>query len=185
MRKGDADGIVATCLDRLSRSVEDVLALAKDAKRRQWRLATIDESLDTSTPSGRLALTILAALAEFERDQTAERVTTALAQVAREGRLRSGTAPLGYMLPDGRLTSERGERAHLVENPEEQPVLRRIVQLRRKGLGARRVAHALNGAGIAHPRTGREWTPGATQKALATISSREKLGLKSAALRVS
>ena len=73
LRGGDVDGIVVTKLDRLSRSARDVLDLVARAEREGWQVYSIGEHLDTSSPSGRLVLTILAGLAQMEREQTAER----------------------------------------------------------------------------------------------------------------
>ncbi len=81
VRDGSADGIVALRLDRISRSVRDVLDLAEDAERHGWRLVAVNEALDTGTPTGRFTLTILAALVQLEREQIAARDHALLAVI--------------------------------------------------------------------------------------------------------
>ncbi len=48
---------MALKLDRLSRSTRDILDLAEDAQKRDWRLVSVSESLDTATATGRFTLT--------------------------------------------------------------------------------------------------------------------------------
>src|SRR6185436_9566170 len=70
---GYADGLVFLKLDRLSRSVRDILRLADDARRGGWHLVSVSELIDTSTATGKFTLGVLALLAEMERDQIGER----------------------------------------------------------------------------------------------------------------
>ena len=50
LRRGEADGLVAVKLDRLSRTTRDVLDLVARAEREDWSLHSIEERLDTSSP---------------------------------------------------------------------------------------------------------------------------------------
>lgn len=70
---GQAAALVVSKLDRLSRSTRDTLQLCDLADRQGWRLLSLDLGLDTATPTGRLVLTMLAAVAEMERSRIAER----------------------------------------------------------------------------------------------------------------
>lgn len=160
IRAGDADGIVFLKLDRLSRSVRDVLDLAADAQRSGWQLHSIHERLDTSTPGGRFTLTVLAALAQMEREQISERTRSALAELRRQGRRVSGRAPFGYRFADGKLE----------EVLEEQRLLSRMLALQAEGLGAQRISSELNGEGRRNPRTGRAWSRGSVASILATVA---------------
>ena len=169
IRRGEADGLVAIKLDRISRSVRDVLALADDAQRVGWRLVTVNEALDTGSATGRFTLTILAALAQLEREQVGERTRAALDQVAREGRLRSRHAPFGY-----RAEAQADAKPRLVEAPGEQVILRNILDLDADGFGARRIANTLNQAGTPNPRTLGGWTHGTVAAILRTVDRRAK-----------
>lgn len=85
-RKGDT--IVVWKLDRLGRSVRGVLDAAENLRERGINLHVITLGMDTSTPVGKLIMTILLALAELERDQIAERTKAGVAAYqARGGRM--------------------------------------------------------------------------------------------------
>jgi DNA invertase Pin-like site-specific DNA recombinase len=170
---GEVDGVVALKLDRISRSVRDVLDLADSAGRHGWRLVSVSENLDTGSATGRFTLTILAALAQLEREQIGERTQVALDHVAREGRVRSHRTPFGFQTPTGKTTSAAGEKAVLVEHAEEQAILDRILAMRESGLGARRIVGKLTAAAIMNPRTGGRWTPGTIAAILRTVQRRE------------
>ncbi len=64
LRRGDAAGLVAIKLDRLSRTTRDVLDLVARAEKEDWALHSIEERLDTSSPQGRFVVTLLGALAQ-------------------------------------------------------------------------------------------------------------------------
>ena len=165
---------MALKLDRLSRSTRDVLDLADLCQREGWRLCSVYEQLDTGTAGGRFVLTILSAIAQLEREQTSERTREAMDQLGREGRARSGRVPFGFRTeanPEA-IQAVAGDRSRLVEHEAEQEVLRRMLALRREGLGARRIAGALNAQSEVNPRTGRAWRPSVVQKILTTAERR-------------
>jgi site-specific DNA recombinase len=174
LEQGRAQGLIVLRLDRLSRSVMDTLRVADLFKRRDWQLVSVAENLETHTPSGRLFLTILAAMNEHERSLIADRTQAALVRVARDGRPRSRIVPFGHRLkglPEI-LEVPKGTAAKLIEHHGEQVVLRRILRHRREGLGPRRIAKKLNAAGIHNPRTHKPWSPSLIQRLLATSDRR-------------
>jgi DNA invertase Pin-like site-specific DNA recombinase len=173
IHSGRADGIVALKLDRLSRSTRDILDLADDANRHGWRLVSVSESLDTGTPAGRFTLTILAALAQLEREQTAERTRVALAHVARQGRARSRFVPFGWRTAAGGVEQQKGDRQALIPNRAEQRVLNRIQALRARGGGARTIARTLNADRVKNPRNpSKPWTHSNVGTLLRTMERR-------------
>ncbi len=80
-----AGTLVVSGLDRLGRNVIDVLGLLDRAERERWCVVLLDVNLDTTTPIGLMAATVLAAAARMERDNTAERTRKALAERAAAG----------------------------------------------------------------------------------------------------
>jgi site-specific DNA recombinase len=176
IKEGKADGLLVYKLDRLSRSVRDVLDLADSARREGWDLASVQERLDTSTATGKFALGLLALLAELERDQVGERTRMALAEVARQGRHRGRFAAFGWHLEDGSVTCKRGTKGKLVECSEEQALLRYMLSCRKTQQGVRATATAMNRRKRWNPRTGRPWTPGNVAAILRTWDRRKAIG---------
>jgi DNA invertase Pin-like site-specific DNA recombinase len=177
VRDGEAEGVVALKLDRLSRNTKDVLNLAEEFDNRGWRLISVSESLDTGSAIGEFTLTILAALSQMERKQIAERTRMGLAQVAREGRARSRMLPFGYRSSENpeSITTVRGDRSKLVPYPPEQTVLAEMLKLRDLGYGPRKIARTLNDASILHPRSNRPWQFNQIQGLLRTAERRRAL----------
>jgi site-specific DNA recombinase len=163
VRAGKADGLLTLKLDRLSRSTRDVLDLVDASGREGWRLLSVSEQLDTATAAGRMVLTVLAALAQMEREQIGERTSFGMRQLVRDGRRRSRFAPFGF----------RHRGAAVVEVAEEGRVLERMRALHANGFGAWRIAAALDAEGERNPRTGRQWNYGTVAAILRTAARRD------------
>jgi site-specific DNA recombinase len=153
LAKGDADTILVVRLDRLSRSTKDVLSLAEKCEKEGWALASLSERLDTSTAAGRLTLSILASLAQYEREKTAETTHQNLLHMARQG-LRTGAVPFGY-----RLDPADPEQKKLVPVPEQQDVLKRIKHWRKIGHSFRNVCDRLQRMGFKTAEGNTNWNP--------------------------
>ena len=115
--------------------------------RRGVALISAAESLDTSSAGGRLVVNVLGAVAQWEREATAERTSAALQVLKQQGRATGGVAPYGSQFVDGRR----------VDHHAEQIVLADMVERRRAGLSWGKVADKLNAAGH-RTRTGGQWT---------------------------
>jgi DNA invertase Pin-like site-specific DNA recombinase len=76
---GDADVLVASKLDRVSRSVHDFSGLLDRAHRKGWRLVLLDSGVDTSTAAGEMVANMLASAAQYERRLISQRTRDALA----------------------------------------------------------------------------------------------------------
>lgn len=70
LRPGDT--LVVLSLDRLSRSLQDLITIVAELRRREVGFKSLHESLDTTTPGGRLVFHVFAALAEFIRELIVE-----------------------------------------------------------------------------------------------------------------
>ena len=103
MRARLVDAVVSVKLDRLTRSVRDLHTLLQLSSDSGVGLVSVTENLDTGSAAGRLMVTMLAAMAEWEREVIAERTVSALAVKRQRGERVSRFASIGQ--EDG----ERGE----------------------------------------------------------------------------
>lgn len=82
-RRGDV--VVVWKLDRLSRSLRDLIDIVTGLGERELGLRSLRESIDTTTPAGRLTFHVFCALAEFEADTLRERTRAGLEAARRRG----------------------------------------------------------------------------------------------------
>lgn len=80
------DVLVITKLDRLGRSVRNLIDLAEALKNRDVGLRVLDQGINTTTPAGRMFFHVLAALAEFEASLISERTLDGLEAARARGR---------------------------------------------------------------------------------------------------
>jgi DNA invertase Pin-like site-specific DNA recombinase len=117
VRARKVDVVACVKLDRLARSVHHLVAMVREFEALGVDLIVLDQSIDTTTPSGRLLFHVLAAISEFERDLIRDRVLAGLARARAQGkRLGRPRAPVD---------------------------LGRVVQMRAAGVSVRGVARAL------------------------------------------
>ena len=90
-REGDV--LVVTKLDRLARSMADLVAITSRLKAKGVALNILAMQLDTTTPTGKLMLQLMGCFAEFERDVMLERQREGVAKAKAEGKYR-GRVPL-------------------------------------------------------------------------------------------
>jgi DNA invertase Pin-like site-specific DNA recombinase len=141
--------LVVYSLSRLARSTKDAILISEHLDKNGADLVSLSERIDTTTAAGKMVFRMLAVLAEFQRDQVAERTKGALGHLRLQGKRISGQIPYGYDLAaDGETLSV---------NVLEQEGLRLITTLRLEGLGRRRIADRLNKEGIPS-KTGAPWS---------------------------
>jgi DNA invertase Pin-like site-specific DNA recombinase len=92
VRRGEVQEVMVFALDRLGRSLRDLLLLLDDLAAAGCSVISLRESIDLSTPTGRLLVHLIASLAEFEREIIRERVKSGIARVKATGKTRSGKA---------------------------------------------------------------------------------------------
>jgi DNA invertase Pin-like site-specific DNA recombinase len=80
------DTLVCTKLDRIGRSVKNLMDVTKLLEERKVDLVCLDQPIDTTSAQGKLFFTILAAFAEFERELIVERTRDGLASTTARGR---------------------------------------------------------------------------------------------------
>ena len=130
---GRADVLVVAKLDRLSRSVVDLLGLLERADRSGWRVVILDADIDTTSASGRLVATLLGAVAEWERSIIRERTRDALATRKAAGVRLGGPV----VCPPA--------------------VRRRVAELSASGLGLSATARVLTAENVPTAKGGRWW----------------------------
>ena len=91
LRSGDV--VVVDKLDRFGRSLKDLISLVSDLERKSVSFISLNDSIDTTTASGKLIFHIFASLAEFEANLISERTHSGLAAARARGRL--GGRPKG------------------------------------------------------------------------------------------
>jgi DNA invertase Pin-like site-specific DNA recombinase len=131
-----ADGvshIVAIKLDRLGRSASQLLKFYDKLEAKGVGIVTIDDGIDTSTAVGRMMRTILAGVAEFERELISSRVRTGMAEAKAQG-------------------AKFGKQSTL------DPAVRaRILELRDEGVSLNGIARTLNDEGAPTGQGGKRW----------------------------
>ena len=83
LRKGDV--LVVWKLDRLSRSLRDVLTIMEQIAEAKAGFRSLSEAIDTTSPAGRMMMQMLGAFAEFERAMLRERTKAGLESARRQG----------------------------------------------------------------------------------------------------
>jgi DNA invertase Pin-like site-specific DNA recombinase len=152
LERGEADGLLVTHLDRFTRSIRDFLYLVDTyfGPGCNFALMCIDNQIDTSTPTGRMIASVLATVAQWQREEDVERVKRALAHKKAKGE-RTGSVPWGYRLAgDGRT---------LAPHEPELAVMALALALRRQGMKLRQIAEHLKELGHKNRRRSTTWNP--------------------------
>ena len=139
---GMFDMVLVYKLDRLSRSQKDTLFLIEDVfDKHNVFFTSITENFDTSTPTGKAFLGILAVFAQFEREQIRERTMIGKDSRAKEGKWHGGsTVPIGYDYTDGLL----------IQNDYEVMQIKEIADLFLKRTPVRTIATLVTEKGYRH-----------------------------------
>jgi len=82
----DGDTLIVWKLDRLGRSVKNLITLVGDLDEKGIHFKSLTDSIDTTTPSGRFFFNVMASLAEMERELIVERTKAGLAAAKKLGR---------------------------------------------------------------------------------------------------
>lgn len=135
LRSGNADSLVVSTLHRLSQSLPDFARLLEVSGKQRWSIVALDLNLDTSTPTGKLAASIMASVAQRGREMMGLRTKEALAAAKAKG-VRIGR-------PDS----------------QDLAVRRRIRRLRAAGLTSHAIAARLNADSVQLPGGGSAWMP--------------------------
>jgi DNA invertase Pin-like site-specific DNA recombinase len=141
------DAVVVYKLDRMFRSTVDALETTKRFDTWGVSFHSIEETLDTKSALGRFFFTLTAALAEMERGIIGERTRDVLQRKKQNGEV-YGHVPFGYKRFKGRLLANRAE----------QEIVKKVLDLRDKGLNFSRISRELNKLGL-KTKKGSQWYP--------------------------
>ncbi len=137
IQAGTISGIIFSKLARLARNTKELLEISEIFRTYDADLISLAEAIDTSTPAGRLFFTIIAAMAQWEREEIADRVAKSVPIRAMMGKPLGGQASFGYKW-DGK---------ELVVDEKEAPVRKLLYEVFLKTKRKKATASELNELG--------------------------------------
>ncbi len=153
VKAGEVDVVVVWSMDRLARKASHTLNAFDAIEDAGAALVIVEQNVDTSTESGRFFRTMLAGMAEYERDSILRRTGTARYGMGQAGIFPGSPIPFGYYLSDDRRT--------FLINKDEAATVREAYRLRvEDGLSMVEVAKRLTADG--HRMRARNYTDKAT-----------------------
>jgi len=161
-KAGTIGRVIVTKLDRMSRRAVDLLAIEDELDQCGVERLYIKDGIDTTPPVGRLLRTVLAAVAELERDMILERTMAGRVEAVRRGDVWRGVGVLGFTyLP---VDKAAGLKGRVEIDPDTSPLVQRIFRDVAGGVTCRALAARLNAEGIPPTGGGAMWRHNAIQR---------------------
>lgn len=142
----EIDLILVTELSRFTRSIKDFSVLWEFMEKHRCKFMSIKDNFDTSTAAGEMVMYMMATIAQFERKQTAERISHSFLARAKRGLHNGGSVPLGYEI-------DREKNGNLKVVPEHAEVIRQVFKTFLKEETLAKTAKSLNELKIELPPT--------------------------------
>lgn len=117
IRNQEINMVVVTELSRFSRSTKDFAILQEFLDEHNCKFLSLRENFDTSGAAGSMVMNLMATIAEFERRQTAERISNSFLARSKRGLYNGGSVPLGYRI-------DKNRPGYLIIDPDEAEIVR-------------------------------------------------------------
>lgn len=140
------DLVLVWKMNRLARNSVDLMNMVEVFNRKNIVFRSYTENYETETPAGKLQFQMLAAIAEYERNNIAENVKMGMLARAKEGRWNGGHV-LGYDVVEIEGENKKRKNTGLVINEREASIIRKIFHLYTTGNGYKSIANQINKAG--------------------------------------
>ena len=112
---GKIEALIFSKLARLARNTRELLEISDLFQQHDASLVSLGESIDTSSPAGRLLFTVIGALGEWEREEISARVSASVVTRASQGKCTGGVGPFGYVWKDNILIVDSDEASVIKE----------------------------------------------------------------------
>jgi site-specific DNA recombinase len=147
VRRGHISALIFSKLARLARNTKELLEFADIFRQEGADLVSLQESIDTSTPAGRLFYSMIAAMAQWEREEIADRINASFSARAKMGKPIAAKMPFGYKV----------ENDKIVIVPSEAPIRKLMFELFAQHKRIKHIIRIMNEAGH-RTREGNLWT---------------------------
>lgn len=146
---GDADTLITPAIDRVGRRASIALSVWDEIEQAGAAIVAVKERIDTSTPAGKFARTMLAGVAELERDNIVSRTKAGRDARGRIDGEKGGAMPLGYtrVIVETRIDVDAAAAA----------LVREIFERKQGGESLSAIARTLTERGEPTPKGGKRW----------------------------